>query len=107
VPEEIDLSGLLSACIRNLASLAKAEGLPFSHYDREDLENLTDVQRGAIARLNGVDTKLDSKQQIDRLLKTGKKNYKVYKKTRPSSQIPMYLPMLLTPLARYLVGEID
>ncbi len=105
VPEQIDLAGLLSQCVRNLATLGQAEGLPYSPYDREDLENLTDIERSAIAVLNGVDPRLDSAQQIDRLLKTGKKIYKIYKKTRPSSQIPLYLPMLLAPLARYLVEE--
>jgi hypothetical protein len=107
VPEQIDLPGLLSSCVQNLARVGRAEGLPYSPYDREDLENLTDIERSAIAVLNGVDPRLDSKQQIDRLLKTGKKIYKIYKKTRPSSQIPLYLPMLLAPLARYLVEETD
>ncbi|MGB0640349.1 MAG: hypothetical protein ACPGTU_13490 [Myxococcota bacterium] len=105
VPEQIDLAGLLSECVRNLATLGRAEGLPYSPYDREDLENLTDIERSAIAGLNGVDPKLDSAQQIDRILKTGKKIYKTYKKNRPNSQIPLYLPMLLAPLARYLVED--
>ena len=38
VPAGIDLAGLLDAVVRNLADLAQREGLPFSPYDKEDLE---------------------------------------------------------------------
>ena len=41
VPEEIDLAGMLDSVVRNLADLGKREGLPFSRYDQEDLEQLT------------------------------------------------------------------
>ena len=107
VPEEIDLDGMLDRVVRNLAALAQREGLPFSRYDREDLEQLSQMERGAIARLNGVDPRADVESQISALLKTGSKVYKMYRKTRPKSQIPMYLPMLLAPLARHLVSGTD
>ena len=107
VPEEIDLEGMLSAVVRNLASLGQREGLPFSRYDREDLEQLGELERGAIAKLNGVDPNAKASVQISGLLKTGQKIYKMYRKTRPKSQIPMYLPMLLNPLAHHLVRGAD
>lgn len=107
VPEEIDIDGMLDAVVRNLASLARREGLPFSRYDREDLEQLGEMERGAIARLNGVDPRASAANQITALLKTGSKIYKMYRKTRPKSQIPLYLPMLLAPLARHLVSGTD
>lgn len=105
VPAEIDLGGLLDAVVRNLADLAQREGLPFSPYDHDDLEALAEHELRAIAELNGVDVNADSARQIQGLLKTGKKVYKTYRKTRPKSQIPMYLPMLLSALARYLVAQ--
>ena len=105
VPAEIDLGGLLDAVVRNLADLAQREGLPFSTYDRDDLQALEEHELRAIAELNGVDVGMGSARQIQGLLKTGKKVYKTYRKTRPKSQIPMYLPMLLSALARYLVAQ--
>ena len=107
VPEEIDLEGMLGAVVRNLAALGEREGLPFSRYDREDLEQLNEMERSAIAKLNGVDPNAQASAQISALLKTGAKIYKMYRKTRPKSQIPLYLPMLLSPLARHLVRGSD
>ena len=104
VPEEIDRSGLLDACVRSLAVLGAREGLPFSDYDKDDLEDLGEWELNAIAALNGVDANLDKPKKVQLLLKTGKKKYKVWRKTRPQSQIPIYLPMLLAPLARHLVA---
>ena len=104
VPEEIDLAGMIDSVVRNLADLGKREGLPFSRYDKEDLEQLAEMERSAIAKLNGVDPNADANTQIAGLLKTGAKIYKTYRKTRPKSPIPLYLPMLLSPLARHLVN---
>lgn len=104
VPSEIDRSGLLDACIRNLTDLGRREGLPFSDYDKEDLTALCDAELNAIAALNGVDAGLDRTRKVHLLLKTGKKNYKVWRKVRPKSQIPIYLPMLLNAVARLLVS---
>ena len=107
VPEEIDLEGMLDALVRNLAALGEREGLPFSRYDKDDLELLNETERGAIAKLNGVKQNVATSVQISGLLKSGGKIYKMYRKTRPKSQIPMYLPMLLAPLARHLVAAQD
>ena len=103
VPAEIDLKGMLDAVIQQLVDLGEREGLPYSDYDTEDLEALSEDELRAIARLNGIDSGGDRQATIRALLKTGKKVYKIYRKTRPKSQIPMYLPMLLAPLARHLV----
>lgn len=105
VPEQIDLSGLLDAVVQSLADLAQREGLPFSPYDLDDLNALSDIEFRAIATLNGVDMAVPREKQLQALLKSGKKIYKTYRKTRPKSQIPMYLPMLLAPLARHLVAQ--
>ena len=105
VPAEIDRAGLLSACVRNLADLGEREGLPFSDYDKDDLEELGDYELNAIAALNGIDGNLEKQKKVQLLLKKGKKIYKIWRKARPKSQIPIYLPMLLPALARYLVAS--
>jgi len=105
VPEEIDLKGMLDTIIHQLVDLGEREGLPYSAYDIEDLEALDEYELRAIAKLNGIVNEADSKSTIRGLLKSGKKVYKIYRKTRPKSQIPMYLPMLLAPLARHLVTQ--
>jgi hypothetical protein len=105
VPEEINLSGLLDACLRNLADLGKREGLPLSDYDKDDLLALSEAELRAISTLNGVDVLEDESSRVPLTIKSGKKIYKMWRKTRPKSQIPMYLPMLLAALARHLVSE--
>ena len=103
IPAEIDRTGLLSACVQNIADLGEREGLPFSDYDRTDLEELDERELNAIAALNGIDSSLDTEKKVALLLKTGKKKYKMWRKQRPKSQIPIYLPMFLAPVARHLV----
>lgn len=103
IPAEIDRTGLLNACVKNLADLGEREGLPFSDYDRSDLEELDEWELNAIAALNGVDAIHDTDKKVTLLLKTGKKKYKMWRKQRPKSQIPIYLPMFLAPVARHLV----
>jgi hypothetical protein len=105
VPEEINLGGLLDACVRNLAALGKREGLPLSDYDQDDLMALSEAELRAISTLNGVDAIEDESKRVLLTIKSGKKIYKMWRKTRPKSQIPMYLPMLLSALARHLVSE--
>jgi len=99
VPDEIDRAQLLSACVLKLQELAQREGLPLSEYDREDLEKLPAAELSAFAKMMGVDAQADP-TLIDRVLKAGKKVYKRYRKYKPRSPVPMYLPMLLAPLAR-------
>ena len=95
---------MLSACVQSLRDLAQREGLPFSAYDGDDIAQLTQDQREALAKLCGVEPG-QKEETIERMLKAGKKVYKIYKKHRRRSQIPLYLPMLLAPLARLAAGE--
>jgi len=105
IPDEIVRPQLLSACVRSLRDLAQSEGLPFSPYDKEDLTQLPQEELDAVARLCGV-TPGQHPETVKRMLKHGKKVYKVYRKHRKRSQIPLYMPMLLAPLARFVTrGE--
>lgn len=96
VPEEvIDRRALLEDAVPRLLELATREGLPFSKYDRDDLDELPEPHRQALARALGWDA------SVDGLLKAGAKVYKVYRRNRPKSQVPLLLPLLLRPLARH------
>ena len=101
IPESISRSALLVDAIARIADLARQEGLPFSHYDRDDLEVLPENHLRALARLCG------SRPTIDGVLKTGQKVYKTYTRQRPQSPIAMMLPMLLAPLARYAFEHVQ
>ena len=97
VEASIQRRDLVAQCVAALAGLCAREGLPFSQWDRQDLEELSPAQRRALARQLGV---TDS---VKAILRSGKKVYKVYSKQRPRSQVALLLPILLTPLCRYLV----
>jgi hypothetical protein len=99
VPDDIVRAQFLNAVVRNLRDLAAREGLPLSPYDAEDLQDLPPEHLDALARLCSL-TPGKKAETIELLLKAGKKVYKVYRKQRSRSQVPMYLPMLLSPLAR-------
>ncbi|MFH1464839.1 MAG: hypothetical protein ABIO70_10685 [Pseudomonadota bacterium] len=96
VGEAIDRRDVLALCVRGLAQLAKREGLPFSEYDREDLESLPPTARDALARRLGV------APEVGAILKAGRKVYRTYTRQRPRSQVPLVLPSLLGPLCRFL-----
>lgn len=96
VPEEvIDRRALLQDAVPRLLALARSEGLPFSKYDRDDLDELPDAHRRALARALGWD------DSVDAMLKSGGKVYKSYRRSRKTSQVPLLLPLLLKPLARH------
>jgi len=95
IPERISRGGLLASSIVRLAEVARQEGLPFSHYDREDLEALPREHLRALAVLCG------SRPTIKGVIKGGQKVYKIYTRQKPQSPVAMMLPMLLVPLARY------
>jgi hypothetical protein len=99
VPDEIVREQLLTACVHKLKDLAQREGLPLSPYDAEELAQLSQDELNAVARLCGL-TPGEKAETIERMLKAGKKVYKIYRQHRRRSQVPMYLPMLLAPLAR-------
>lgn len=98
VAERVDHRELLSRCVVCIAELAAREGLPFSNYDREDLEALSPARRRALTRQLGLG------DEISTILKSGRKVYRMYNKQRPRSQVPLVLPSLLEPLCRYLVS---
>lgn len=94
VPEVIDRKQLLEKAVVALAQVGRTRGLPLSPYDREDLEALPGDHLRALAALCGAPP------TVDGLLKSGKRSYKHYKNA-VLSPIPMMVPMLLGPLARY------
>ena len=96
VPAEvIDRRALLQEAVPRLLDLARREGLPFSKYDQDDLDELPEAHRRALARAMGCD------ESVDAMLKTGAKVYKNYRRNRKTSQVPLLLPLLLKPLARH------
>jgi hypothetical protein len=72
------------------------EGLPFSKYDRDDLEALPASDRASLARLQG----LKSSASVSAMVKAGQKVYKTYVKTRPGNPVALLLPTLLPVIAR-------
>ncbi len=96
IPEErIDRNQLLLEMLPRLLKLAEREGLPFSRWDQEDLEALPESHRSALAAVMGWPS--DPKSMV----KAGAKVFKIYRKTRTRSQIPLTLPLLLPTLARF------
>lgn len=91
-PAEIDRIGLLTECIPRLLDRGRDKGLPFSKYDEDDLVELPQEHRQALADALGWSSDVRS------MLKAGAK---VYKSTSARSQVALLLPSLLKPLARY------
>jgi hypothetical protein len=99
IPAVIDRRELLEKAVVALAQVGRTRGLPLSPYDRDDLAALPPEHLRALAALCGTSP------TVDALLKSGKKSYKLYKNNL-MSPIPMMVPMLLRPLARY-ASEVD
>ncbi len=93
--EEIDRRGLVEELVPRLLELARREGLPFSKYDTQDLEELPVDHRQALARAMGW------KHDTRSMVKAGEKIWRIYRKNRPGSAIPLMVPVLLRPLARF------
>ncbi len=91
-PADVDRLGLLTDCIPRLLEHGRRDGLPFSKYDADDLQELPQDHRQALASALGWDADVRS------MLKAGAK---VYKNTPARSQVALLLPSLLKPLARY------
>ena len=96
IGEVIDRRSVLDLCAVAFGELASREGLPFSEYDREDLEQLPAAHRAALARCLGVS------DSVAAILKAGRKLYKVYRRSRERSQVPMVLPSMLGAVCRNL-----
>ena len=95
VPEHIEVHELLEMTIVRLATLARQEGLPFSEYDRDDLEALSDEHLVAICQL------CQCKPSVKALIRAGRRVYRIYRKQRPGSQVPFMVPLLVGSLAQY------
>lgn len=96
VPEaEIDARGLLSDLVVRIFDRAQSEGLPFSKYDRDDLEALPETHRKALAAAMGWPN------DVNGMLKQGGKIYKEYRKTHINSQVAVMLPLLIGAVARH------
>ncbi len=95
-PENIDRKALLGECVVAMVSHAKRQGLPFSKYDREDLDALGPDDLLAIGRLQG----LSGRVTVSAVLKRGLRVYKTFQNRRIDHPIPLMLPMLLTAVAR-------
>ncbi len=96
VGEVIDRRSVLNLCVVGFGDLAGREGLPFSEYDQEDLEQLPASHRSALA------TRLGVRDSVGAILKSGRKLYKVYRRSRTRSQVPLVLPAMLGPVCRNL-----
>lgn len=95
VPEaEIDRAQLLGNLIPRLVGLAEKEGLPFSKYDLDDLAELPDTHRSALALRMGWDATPAA------MLRKGERVYRSYRSTRRNSQVAQLLPTLLPIVAR-------
>ena len=82
--------------LHSLHDRAVEVGLPFSKYDREDLEALQPDQLAAIARL----LDLRPPASVDAVLRAGQRVYNWYQKNNPGSAVALLQPMLLTAIAR-------
>ena len=99
-PAEIDRRNLLSLCVPRIVARARVEGLPFSKYDREDLEALPPELLAAIADLQQVRT-----PSVNNVIRAGERVYRRYQNERPASPVAMCLPMMLTAVARATLEE--
>lgn len=97
VPAVIKREELMERVVAELARHARVHGLPLSHYDKEDLQALSSIELSGLAHLVGVSA------TVPDLLKAGKRAYKAFSKRKVTSPIPLMVPSLLAPLARYAV----
>jgi len=95
VPSVIRRQELMEQVVHELACHVRVHGLPLSRYDEEDLKALTPTELAALAKLVGVSP------TVNELLRAGKKVYKTYTRRKATSPIPLMVPTLLAPLARY------
>lgn len=96
VPNVVVREELLDLALDRIAQRARAEGLPFSKWDREDLEALP------VAHLRALADTCGATGSVAGMLKAGGRVYKRYQKERPGSPVALLLPVLLAPLARRL-----
>ena len=93
-PAEIDRRSLVVQCVLRMVVLAQEDGLPFSKYDRDDLDALAPEQLAVLAGLLGTRT------TVRAVLARGQKTWKAWQKTRPNSQVALMTPLLLSAIVR-------
>ena len=96
VPERIEGRALLDRCVPAMLERGRAEGLPFSKYDVEDLQALPPELLRAIGQVQG----LNGDVTVAAVLKAGKAVYKRYRRTGRGSAMALMVPLLLPTLAR-------
>ena len=96
VPERINRLEMIETCIQAIISRAKKEGLPFSQYDRDDLEALSSDDLRSISTLMGI----SGTPSVSAILKKGRRVYKLYQKNRPDNATALLIPTLLPLIAR-------
>ena len=96
VPAKIDRRTIIDKCIWAILERAGEEGLPFSKYDRFDLEDLPPAHLQALGATCGVSGEVTP----DAMIKAGRKVYKRLQKSRKPSAVALLLPTLLPIVAR-------
>ena len=96
VPETFDVQSMIEACIPRILERGKAEGLPLSKYDAEDLATLSQAELDALGRLQGLKTPTT----VAAVIRKGQRVYKWYRRNRPDNPVALMLPMLLPAIAR-------
>jgi len=101
IPGTIERRALTAAIVPLVLARARAEGLPLSKYDLDDLEGLPAAHLAAIARLQ----QLPERAAVRDVLRAGQRVYKTYKKTRPNNPVALLIPTLLGVLGRVASAE--
>ena len=96
VDKHINHRALWNKCVWAILFRANTEGLPLSEYDAEDVALLSTEQRTAIAKLQGLSTPYTT----EKIIKKGRKIYRLYQKKRRGSPVILVIPSLLTAIAR-------
>lgn len=94
--ETFERDRLIERSLDALVERARDEGLPFTRYNKVDLEELSDADLHALASLVGVTGRVTPRA----IIKSSARTVKLYRKTRPRSAVVLLLPILLCPLAR-------
>ncbi|MCA9571793.1 MAG: hypothetical protein KC656_28340 [Myxococcales bacterium] len=100
IPADVDKRTLLELCVPRLVERGRRSGLPFSKYDREDLEALGAAERAALGRIQGVEP------DVDAILRAGERVYRTIERERKGiDPVAMMLPSLLRPVLRHAVEQ--
>jgi hypothetical protein len=99
VPATIQRERLMEQVVIELARHVRVHGLPLSKWDTDDLKDLSPTELAGLAQMVGVPA------SVPELLRAGKRAYKAYANRKVTSPIPMMVPSLLAPLARYATSD--